>query len=151
MDCVIVMKRKIYTLFYGNLFKRIFKSICVRQLMYYEISYSRNEDNTCFTICNWFSRRISSSRGNLFHDFLQGCVLFSTFQWCKMHCSWTIRFVYVYAAYDKPLKHYINDINQEIIDGTDLYRYITHTSGQNEYLSHRDLPTNLQEWNEQCK
>ena len=42
-----------------------------------------------------------------------------------------------------------NDINQVIIDGTDLYRYITHTSGQNGYLSHRDLPTNLQEWNEQ--
>ena len=30
-----------------------------------------------------------------------------------------------------------------------MYRYITHTSGQNGYLSHRDLPTNLQEWNEQ--
>ena len=28
-----------------------------------------------------------------------------------------------------------NDINQVIIDGTDLYRYITHTSGQNGYIS----------------
>ena len=75
-------KKDIYT-FYGNLFKRMFKSIRVRQLMYYEISYSRNQDNTCFTLCHWFSRRTSSSREkmvrHLFGDFHQGCVFFQPF------------------------------------------------------------------------
>lgn len=40
-----------------------------------------------------------------------------------------------------------SELNCSIFHGTDLYRHIISNSHVNGYLAHRDLPTDLSDWN----
>jgi hypothetical protein len=66
-----------------------------------------------------------------------------------VHCCSTPGIIYVHATHAKSFLLGTCDVNQVIVNGTDLYRYIRQQGGQSGCLSHHDLPTNLHEWNEQ--
>ena len=72
---------------------------------------------------------------HLFDDVHQGCAFFQPFNGVQCIAVALLAF-FIFMQHMPNLSNITsNDINQVIIDGTDLYRYITQTSGQNGYLS----------------
>lgn len=53
----------------------------------------------------------------------------------------------VYEAFSKRFEISQSELDSSIFNGTDLYRHIISNSHVNGYLAHRDLPTDLSDWN----
>lgn len=83
----------------------------------------------------------------IFANFHQGCQQFQPFNGIQCTAVALIALL-MFMRYSPNVDNITSsDLNDTIVQGTDLYRYIHSRGDVNGYLSHRDLPSDLSSWN----